>query len=164
MYSHSSFGTKDLPMIFGYAMTQCVRFFREFSDAPLKMGEFKDPVLADKANQTRLDLVEKILCAAYVDDLSCHEFFMSLVSYFIDAYSSEERLKVMETKFPFLKNPKKMIWSVKDFIEGVSTLSSIDFDIFLKEFAQFMNIQISQDVSHVLEFFGFFFKSWESLD
>ena len=87
VYSHSSFGTKDLPMIFGYAMTQCVRFFREFSNAPLKMGEFKDPVLAEKVNLTRLNLVEKILCAAYVDDLSCHEFFLSLVSYFIDAYS-----------------------------------------------------------------------------
>merc|ERR1712240_67997 len=164
VYSHSSFGTKDLPMIFGYAMTQCVRFFREFSDTPLKMGEFKDPVLAEKANLTRLNLVEKILCAAYVDDLSCHEFFLSLVSYFIDAYSSEERLKVMETKFPFVKNPKKMIWSVEDFIKGVSILSSIDFDIFLKEFAQFMNIQISQDVSHVPEFCGFYLKSWESLD
>ena len=89
---------------------------------------------------------------------------MSLVSYFIDAYSSEERLEVMETKFPFLKNPKKMICSVEDFVKGVSILSSIDFDIFLKEFAQFMNIQISQDVSHVLEFCGFYLKSWESLD
>merc|ERR1711989_112910 len=122
-------------MIFGYAMTQCVRFFKEFSDTPLKRKEFNDQILVDKANQTRLDLVDKILCAAYVDDLSCHEFFMSLVSYFIDAYSSEERLKVMETKFPFLKNPKEMICSVEDFIKGVSILSSIDFDIFLKEFA-----------------------------
>ena len=72
--SHSSFGTKDLPMIFGYAMTQCVRFFKEFSDTPLNRKEFKDKTLADKANQTRLELVDKILCAAYVDDLSCHEF------------------------------------------------------------------------------------------
>ena len=55
VYSHSSFGTKDLPRIFGYAMTQCVRFFKEFSDTPLNRKEFKDQALADKAIQTRLD-------------------------------------------------------------------------------------------------------------
>ena len=61
-------------MIFGYAMTQCVRFFKEFSPNLLNMKEFKDKTLADKANQTPLELVEKILCAAYVDDLLCHDF------------------------------------------------------------------------------------------
>ena len=70
----------------------------------------------------------------------------------------------METKFPFLKTSKKMILSEKDFLGGISVLSSTDFDIFLKEFAQFLNIQISQDVSHVLEFCGFYLKSWETLD
>ena len=38
VYSHSSFDTKDLPMIFGYAMTQCVRFFKEYS-LPFTFGE-----------------------------------------------------------------------------------------------------------------------------
>ena len=71
--------------------------------------------LAKKANQTRLELGDKILYAAYVDDLSCHEFFVSLVSYFIGSYSLNERLHVMETKFPFLKNPTKIILSEKDF-------------------------------------------------
>ena len=31
VYSSSSFGTKGLPMIFGYRMTQCVTFFKELS-------------------------------------------------------------------------------------------------------------------------------------
>ena len=35
VYSNSSFGTKDLPMIFGYAMTQCVKFYKEYSSVPL---------------------------------------------------------------------------------------------------------------------------------
>ena len=75
---------------------------------------------------------------------------MSLVSYFIDSYSLNERLHVIETKFPFLKNSKKIILSEKDFVDGISVLSSTEFDAFLKEFAQFLNIQISQDVSQVL--------------
>ena len=104
------------------------------------------------------------MCAAYVDDLSCHEFFVLLVSYLIGSYSLNERLHVMETKFPFLKNYKKMILCEKDFLERISVLSSNDFDTFLKEFAQFLNIQISQDVSQVLEFCGFYLKSWETLD
>ena len=57
-----------------------------------------------------------------------------------------------------------MILSEKDFLEGISVLSSTDFDILLKEFAQCLNIQISQDVSYVLQFCGFYLKSWETLD
>ena len=64
-------------------MTQCVRFFKEFSSTPLTKKEFGNEILEEKANQVCLELVEKILCAAYVDDLSCHEFFMSLVSYLL---------------------------------------------------------------------------------
>ena len=94
-------------MIFGYAMTQCVKFFKEFSPTPLNKKKFKNETLAEKANQTRLELVDKILCAAYVDDLSCHEFFVSLLAYFIGAYSLDERLHVMETKFPFLKKSQE---------------------------------------------------------
>ena len=64
-------------------MTQCVKSFKEFSSEPSKSKSFQDESLTEKANQIRLELVDKILCAAYVDDLSCHEFFTSLVSYFI---------------------------------------------------------------------------------
>ena len=96
-------------MVFGYAMTQCVNFFREFSSTPLTQKEFGSEILGEKANQACLELVEKILCAAYVDDLSCHEFFMSLVSYFIHSYAFNERLHMIKTKFPSLKNSKKMI-------------------------------------------------------
>ena len=34
----------------------------------------------------------------------------------------------------------------------------------MKEFAQFLNLQISQDVNQVLQFCGFYLKSWEYLD
>ena len=36
--------------------------------------------------------------------------------------------------------------------------------MFLKEFAQSLNLHISQDVNQVLEFCGFYLKSQESLD
>ena len=36
VYSSSSFGTKDLPIVFGYSMTQCVPFFTKFSLTSLK--------------------------------------------------------------------------------------------------------------------------------
>ena len=89
---------------------------------------------------------------------------MSLVSYFVDTYPLDKRLEIIKTKFSYLKNHKKIILSEKDFIEGISVLSSTDFDIFLKEFAQCLNIQISQDVSYVLQFCGFYLKSWETSD
>ena len=57
-----------------------------------------------------------------------------------------------------------MILSEKDLIDRIPVLSSTEFDAVLKEFAQFLNIQISQDVSQVLKFCGFYLKSWETLD
>ena len=42
-----------------------------------------------------------------------------------------------------------MILSEKDLIDGIPVLSLTEFDAVLKEFAQFLNIQISQDVSQV---------------
>ena len=57
-----------------------------------------------------------------------------------------------------------MILSEKNFVDGISVLSTTQFDAFLKEFAQLLNIQISQDVNKVLHFCGFYLKSWESLD
>ena len=57
-----------------------------------------------------------------------------------------------------------MILSDKDLIDGIPVLSSTEFDAVLKEFAQFLNIQISQDVSQVLKFCWLYLKSWETLD
>ena len=108
VYSNSSFGTKDLPMIFGYVMTQCVKFYKEYSSIPLEKRNFeKNNSFNDLANQARLEMVEKILCGANVDDLSCHEVFASLVVYFIHTYSYDERMLYIQTNFPSLKNPKK---------------------------------------------------------
>ena len=56
-----------------------------------------------------------------------------------------------------------MILSEKDLIDGIPVLSSTEFDAVLKEFAKFLNIQISQDVSQVLEFCGYYLESWETL-
>ena len=117
VYSNYSFGTKDLPMIFGYAITQSVKFYKEHSPLSLEQRNFgKNDSFNKQANQARLDMVDKILCAAYGDDLSCHEFFASLVVYFIHTYSCDERMFYIQTNFPSLKNPKKMIQSESNFV------------------------------------------------
>ena len=57
-----------------------------------------------------------------------------------------------------------MVQSESKFIQEISTLSTTDFDSFLKHFSQFLNLQISKDINQVLKFCGFYLKSWESLD
>ena len=57
-----------------------------------------------------------------------------------------------------------MVQSEKDFIQEISVLSSTDFDPFLKEFAQYLNLKVSKDVNQVLQFCGFYIISWKSLD
>ena len=54
-----------------------------------------------------------------------------------------------------------MILSEKDLIDGIPVLSSTEFDAVLKEFAQFLNIQISLDISQVLKFCGFQIKTFK---
>ena len=115
VYSSSSFGTKDLPMVFGYSMTQCVSYFTKFSLNPLKKPSHDDSdnkvntsnSLNAEAQQLRLDMVDKILCSAYVDDLSCHEYFTSLVPYFIHIYSVDEKIKYIKTTSRHLKMIRK---------------------------------------------------------
>ena len=77
VYSSSTYGSRDIPMIFGYTLTQCVRFFREHYLNPLNTKIFEDEDLANQANQIRLSFVDKILCAAYVDDVSVNYQFQS---------------------------------------------------------------------------------------
>ena len=125
-------------------MTHCIKFYKEHSHFSLEeRNSGKNDPLNKQANQARLDMVDKILCAAYVDDLSCHEFFASLVVYFIHTYSFDERVLYIQTNFPSFKNPKKMVQSESKFIQEISTLSTTDFDSFLKHFSQFLNFQIS---------------------
>ena len=115
VYSSSSFGTKDLPMVFGYSMTQCVLFFTKFSLTSLKKlpnDDSEDKIntsnfLTEEAQQLRLDMVDKILCSAYVDDLSCHEYFTSLVPYFIHTYSVDEKINYIKKIFHYLKIIRK---------------------------------------------------------
>ena len=57
-----------------------------------------------------------------------------------------------------------MVQSESKFIQEISTLSTTDFDSFLKHFSQFLNLQISKDINQVIQFCGFYLKSWESLD
>ena len=57
-----------------------------------------------------------------------------------------------------------MILTEEDFIKGISILSTSEFDSFLKYFSQFLNLQIANDINQVLQFCGFYLKSWESLD
>ena len=44
--------------------------------------------------------------------------------------------------------------SEDDFIQGISNLSSENSDIFLKDFAQFLNLQLAADITTVLQFNG----------
>ena len=172
VYSSSSFSTKDLPMVFGYSMTQCVPFYTKFSSTLLKKLTNNDSednmdtnnFLTEQAHQLRLDIVDKILCSAYVNDLSCQEYFTSLVPYFIHTYSIDQKINYIQTNFSSFKNYKKMILTEEDFIKGISILSTSEFDSFLKHFSQFLNLQISNDINQVLQFCGFYLKSWESLD
>ena len=79
-----------MPMIFGYTLTQCVRFYKEYSLKPLNTETFETEDLATQANQVRLDFVDRILCAAYVDNVSINDQFQSLAEYFIKTYTSKE--------------------------------------------------------------------------
>ena len=109
-------------------------------------------------------MVDRILCAAYVDDLSCNEFQTSLVTYFIHAYNYNDKIHLMKNKIPYIRNPNKLGRSEEDINLGISNLSSTKFDMFFKKFAQCLNLQISQYVNQVLEFCRFYLKSWVSLD
>ena len=110
-------------MIFGYAMTQCVKFYKEHSPFSLEeRNSGKNDPLNKQTNQAILDMVNKILCGAYVDDLSCHEFFASLVVYFIHTYSLDERILYIQTNFPSFKNPKKIIQFESNFVQELSTI------------------------------------------
>ena len=111
-----------------------------------------------------MDFVDKIHCAAYVDDVSVNDQFQSLVEYFIKTYTSEERLLYLKENQSSLKKPETIITSKEGFIQGISSLSSTNFDIFLKDFAQFLNLQLANDITTVLQFNGFYIKAWESLD
>ena len=111
-----------------------------------------------------MDFVDKVLCAAYVDDVSVNDQFQSLVEYFVKSYNIREKLLYIKTNVPSLKKTETFITSEVSFIPGISRLSSTDFDIFLKNFAQFLNLQISKDITRVLQFKGLYLKSWESLD
>ena len=159
VYSCSTYGSKDMPMIFSYTLTQCVKFFKEISLQPLNTKDFKTENLAVQANQVRLDFVENILCAAYVDDVSINNQFQSLVEYFIKTYTSEERLNYLKKAQPTLKGLELIAVSEDNFIQGMSNLSSKNFDIFLMDFAQFLNLQLAADITTVLQFNGFYIKA-----
>ena len=137
-------------MIFSYTLTQCVKFFKENSLQSLNTKDFKTENLAIQANQIRLDFVENILCAAYVDDVSINNQFQSLVEYFIKTYTFEERLIYLKKAQPTLKRLELIAASEDNFIQGISNLSSENFDIFLKDFAQFLNMQLAADITTVL--------------
>ena len=82
IYSSSSYGTKDLPKIFSYTLEQCVRFFKTYGR--------NSPTVNDFINNSRLDMVQKILHEAYVDDISIHLLAGSIFNYFYSAYTESE--------------------------------------------------------------------------
>ena len=62
VYSSSSYGTKDLPKIFEYSLSKVTHFYDKNYDEK------------DKITEVRLQMVNEILCSAYVDDIGIHEF------------------------------------------------------------------------------------------
>ena len=59
VYSSSSFGTKDLPIIFSFVMPQSVKYFKQYSTTPLKnisktviSVKYKDPSSKFDSNDT----------------------------------------------------------------------------------------------------------------
>ena len=80
VYSSSSYGQKDLPKIFEYSLSKSTKFYKEFNTDK------------DKIPNVRLDMVNKILCNAYVDDIGIHETRNSLFSYFITAYDNPGKI------------------------------------------------------------------------
>ena len=69
-----------------------------------------------------MDFVDKILCAAYVDDVSVNDEFQSLVEYFVKTYTSKEKLLYLKKNEPSLKRPETLITSKEGFIQGISSL------------------------------------------
>ena len=94
-----------------------------------------------------------------MDDVSINNQFQSLIEYFIKTYTFEERLNYLRKAQPTLKRLELIVASKENFIQGMSNLSSKNFDIFLKDFAQFLNLQLATDITTVLQFNGFYIKS-----
>ena len=86
-------------------------FFREYSSKPLNTKTFEDENLASQGNQIRLDFVDKVLSATYVDDVSVNDQFWSLVEYFVKSYTTREKLLYIKTNVPSLKKPETFFTS-----------------------------------------------------
>ena len=94
-----------------------------------------------------------------MDDVSINDQFQSLVEYFIKTYTFEERLNYLKKAQPTLKKLESIVASKENFIQGISNSSSKNFDIILKIFAQFLNLQLAIDITTVLQFNGFYIKA-----
>ena len=91
--------------------------------------------------------------------MSINDQFQSLVEYFIKTYTFEERLHYLKKAQPTLKKSESIVASKDNFIQGMSNLSSKDFDTFLKNFAQFLNLRLATDITTVLQFNEFYIKA-----
>ena len=149
VYSSSSYGQKDLPKIFEYSLSKSTKFYEEFYTNE------------DKIPSIRLNMVNNILCSAYVDDIGIHEMRNSLFSYFINAYKNHG--KILKTLNPPIRDPES-ISTTDDLLNATSQLSSSQFDVFLKSLSKFCDIQITQDINKVLSFCNFYLKEWMSFD
>ena len=109
----------------------------------------------------RLNIVNNILCSAYVDNIGIHELRNFLFNYFITTYDNPG--KILKTQFPFIQNPDN-ITATHELLKATSQLSSLQFDEFLKDLSNFCDIQITQDINKVLSYCNFYLKEWISFD
>ena len=149
VYSSSSYGQKDLPKIFEYSLSKATKFYKEYNND------------VDKIPNVRLNMVNNILCSAYVDDIGIHKMRNSLFTYFITAYDNPGN--ILKTIYPAIQNPEN-ITTMEELLNATSKLSSSQFDEFLKSLSKFCDIQITQDINKVLSYCNFYLKEWISFD
>ena len=123
VYSSSSYGQKDLPKVFEYSLSKSSKFYEEYYTKE------------DKIPSVRVNMVNNILCSAYVDDIGIHEMRNSIFSYFINAYDNHG--KILKTLHPPLNNPEN-IHTIDDLLDATSQLSSSQFDVFLKNLSKIL--------------------------
>ena len=143
VYSSSLYGQKDLPKIFEYSLSKATKFYKEYNNDE------------DKIPNVRLNMVNNILCSAYVDDIGIHEMRNSLFTYFITAYDNPGN--ILKTIYPAIQNPEN-ITTTEELLNATSKLSSSQFDEFLKSLSKFCDIQITQDINKVLSYCNFYLK------
>ena len=108
--------------IFEYSLSKATKFYKEYNTDN------------DKIPNVRLNMVNNILCSAYVDNIGIHEMRNSLFTYFITAYDNPGN--ILKTIYPAIQS-RENIATMEELLNATSKLSSSQFDEFLKCLSKF---------------------------